>query len=150
MNTWRIEKGDLALHSDGTTEEIGGTKKVVQDLEWVLVNETDFNRFHPWMGSGLEDYIGQINTPEVLHSIKQEVRRALQAYADSQIDEIRERIEASQNAYLAVGHADPTSIVKEFHEVSAENRGTDVKVTVSFSTFTGESDVASLLLSLES
>ncbi len=147
MRTWKIKNGDIATDSVGRVEEITGANKVVQDLRSWLLNDTGYNRNHPEMGTDLDDFVGQVVTPRTLSDIRTTVREALNTYMDQQMDDLRKRVEERGEPYIAIGAAEPSSIVKEWTKLEVRQIGGDVIVNVGFRTFTGDYEEVRLAIS---
>lgn len=147
MRDLLIEAGDIALSSKGKARMVSGPKKVIEDLKRFLMNDLGYNRFHPWMGSNLENIIGQSYHPEGLANIRYAIREAINNYTQSQIEEMKRRIEERGEPLMAVGEAGPDSIVKNWTRLEMTESGGQVTIRVGFETFTGEVELAEIVLS---
>lgn len=138
MDDFQITNGDLDI-SNGSVIEITGAEKVAQDLKTWLLNDIGHNRFHPWMGASLDDYVGQVPEYPYLHAIKTRVRESLNAYVSDQMRDLKRRIAKRGDALSAVILAEPNSIIREFTRLEVHAYATDVMVKIGFMTFAGES-----------
>jgi phage baseplate assembly protein W len=144
--TWRLENGDVALNISGRVEEIGGPKKVVQDLKSWLLNNRGYNKFAPNMGSDLDSYVGENVTEAMLHQIRSHVREHLQDYMESQMSDIRQRVEERGDPYIAIGLAEPSSLVKKWLEVSVDHIVGAIQINITFLTFTDDVEDVMIVL----
>lgn len=142
-----IEGGDIALSSKGRVEFVSGPKKVIEDLKRFLMNDLGYNRFHPWIGSNLENIIGQSYHPEGLANIRYAVRDALNRYTQAQIEELKRRIQERGNPLLAVGEAGPDSIIKNWTRLEIQELSGNILVRIGFETFTGAEEEVELFVS---
>lgn len=138
MDDFRISDGDIDI-SNGSVVEITGAEKVAQDLKTWLLNDLGHNRFHPWLGASLDDYVGQIPSYPHLHAIKTRVRESLNMYVADQIRELKRRVDKKGNALMAIILAEPNSIIREFTKLEVHAFATDIIVKIGFVTFAGES-----------
>ena len=139
MKTWKVENGDVALDVHGRIEEIGGSLKVVKDLKNWLVNDLGFNNFHPEMGSRLDNYVGQEVTARLLYDIRSEVRDILEKYMNTQMADLRKRIEERGDPMIAIGLAEPSSLVKSWTQLQVTQLKTgEIQIYIEFVTFTDD------------
>lgn len=141
MKDLKIQNGDLVLNESGL-EMTSAAEKVAQDLRYVILNQLNFNRFTPNIGSSIDNYIGIFADEEMLHEIRQAIRAAIKVYQDEQLGEIQERIDTYGDPIYAIGLSEPDSIVKEWNQVEAQVRGDRVVVGIKFTTFTEDTDFA--------
>lgn len=133
MSTWDFSTGDIVL--DNGIRTISGPDKIVQDLEHWLVNELKFNRYHPWMGSHLDSYVGQTPKASVLYDIKENVRECLKTYyEETHVAEMEERIAERGDPYIAIGLADPESMVREWTGLDVYEQAGHIRVHITFTT----------------
>ncbi len=144
--TWEIKNGDVALDIHGRVEEVGGAYKVVQDLKNWLLNDLGYNKFAPHMGSNLDHYVGQEVTAALLNDIRNEVRQALEDYMESQMSDLRLRIEEKGDPYLAIALAQPSSLVKSWTELSVKAIPGAIQINIHFRTFTDDIEEVVLVL----
>ena len=141
MQDLKIQNGDLVLTENGF-EMTRAAEKVAQDLKYCILNQLNFNRFIPNIGSSIDRYIGVFADEEILHEIRQAIRAAIKVYQDEQLREIQERIETYGDPLYAIGLSEPDSIVKEWNQIEAQVRGDRVVVGIKFTTFTEDTDFA--------
>lgn len=84
-----VENGDLALLGS-EIKLIWGVDLLKQNLDLWLRERFGIDRFHPTMGSTLEDFIGGIVSPGVKAQLQSEVLRVLQNYQAIQQREIQQ------------------------------------------------------------
>lgn len=147
MRTWKIIDGDIALDTIGRVEEIAGSQKVVQDLRIWLLNDLGFNRFHPEMGAGLDVFVGQIADYKLLANIRSVVANSLNSYMDLQMEDLRKRIEERGEPYIAIGLAEPSSLVKEWSKIEVTEKAGDIHIRIGFRTFTEDYQEVMLAIS---
>lgn len=145
--TWKIKNGDIATDTIGRIEEVSGPGKIVQDLRMWLLNDIGFNTYHPEMGTDLDSYVGQTISSTTLLGIKNSVRQALDNYVDQQMEDLRKRVEERGEPMIAIGLAEPSSIVKEWTKLDVNQIGVDVMINIGFRTFTGDYDEVMLAIS---
>jgi len=75
----RVANGDLAL-SGSQLDVVYGTNKLVQDLTLWVAERYGVDRFHPWFGSQLENYIGGVISTNTQAMVQGEVNRVLDNY----------------------------------------------------------------------
>ena len=138
MDDFHIRNGDIDI-SNGSIVEITGAEKVAQDLKTWLLNDLAHNRFHPWLGSSLDDYVGRVPEYPHLHAIKTRVRESLNAYIADQVRELKRRVEKKGNALAAIILAEPNSIIRAFTKLEVHAYATDIIVKIGFDTFAGQS-----------
>lgn len=146
MDTFEIKNGDIAIDSTGKLSLIGGAQKVSQDLRNFLLNEIGFSRFHPWIGSHLDDFVGQTIDSTLIQKIKSDVRDCLNLYTENQMLDLRKRIEERGNPSVAVAQADPSSLVKSWSQLNVYDDGTSIFIKIGFITYTGEEDSTDIQL----
>ncbi len=98
------------------------------------------------MGSGLDDFVGKPISPGTGQALKARVRESLNRYAESQVMDLRERIDERGNSFMAIGLANPSSIVRDWTSLEVLDRHGDLLVRIGFITFTNEEDVVSLIV----
>lgn len=145
--SWKIKNGDIATDLHGLVEEVTGPNKIVQDLRMWLLNDYGFNKYHREMGTNLDSFVGQTVSASTLQGIKNAIRDALNAYVDQQMKDLRLRIEERGESLLAVGDAEPSSMVKEWSKLDVKQIGGDVSVSIGFRTYTGDYDEVRLAVS---
>ncbi len=148
MRTWKIINGDVALDTIGRVEEVAGSQKIVQDLKAWLLNDVGYDRFYPQMGAGLDSFVGQIIDYKLLASIRSAVADSLNNYMDLQMEDLRKRIEERGEPYIAIGLAEPSSLVKEWSKIEVTEKAGDIRIRIGFRTFT--EDYEEVLLSISS
>lgn len=138
MYTVRLAGGDIALGAEGEVTYLTGPPKIAHDLSAWLLYELGGDRFHPWLGSNLESFVGSAGDDLTLATIRARVRDLLETYHANQTEELKRRIAAQPtNPTLAVRNADPASLVKHFGEIRVEAERDAVVVRVSFDTVAG-------------
>ncbi len=147
MRTWKFKNGDIATDTLGRIEEVSGANKVVQDLRFWLLNDVGYNKNHPEMGTDLDDFVGQVVTATTLSDIRTTIRNALNTYMDMQMDDLRKRVEERGDPRVAIGAAEPSSMVKDWTKLDIRQIGGDVIVNVGFRTFTGDYEEVRLAIS---
>jgi hypothetical protein len=145
-HTWRLENGDVALDIQGRVEQIGGSRKVVQDLKNWMLNDKGFNSFQPKMGTYLDSYVGQESDPRMLHDIRNEVRQVLEDYMETQMSDLKKRIEERGDPYIAIGLAEPSSLVDLWTDLAVRDIPGAIEITVVFKTFTDDIDEVVVVL----
>lgn len=145
MDDFLISSGDIDI-SNGSVTEVTGAEKVAQDLKTWLLNDLDHNRFHPWLGASLDEFVGQVPEYPYLHAVKTRVRESLNSYIADQIRELKRRAEKKGNALLAIILAEPNSIIREFTHLEVHAYATDIIVKIGFNTFAGQSRVMAVQL----
>lgn len=146
MRTWKISNGDIALDTLGRVEELGGSMKIVQDLRSLLLNDSGFNRFFPELGTDLDRFVGQNVDYRLLSDIRASVADVLNDYMDKQQEEIRKRIEERGEPYIAIGLAEPSSLVKEWSPIQVREEAGNISIKIGFKTYTN--DYEEVLLSI--
>jgi phage baseplate assembly protein W len=147
VDTIVIKNRDIILDNRGRIITAGGAYKVAQDLKTFLLNQLGYNRFHPWIGSHLDNFVGRQVDSKTLHNIRIDVTECLNLYTEVQMQDLRKRIDESGNAVIAVDEADPSSLVKSWTQLDVKPEGTAIRIRVSFKTWTGDSDEVSLAIS---
>jgi hypothetical protein len=137
MNDIRIKNGDIVLSSRGGFEEIKGPSKIIQDLTNWLLNPEGYNRFHPWAGTGLDEFIGSRVDEVTNMDIKNEIERALSLYYSKQFEELRERIQNQSSPTIAMWMAEPDSVVESWKDVMVVNDGPTIRAQLGFRTVAG-------------
>lgn len=79
-----VSNGDLARQG-GNLAVVWGIDKLKQDLQLWVAERFGGDRFHPAMGSILQDYIGTVISPRTRAEIEDEVMRVLDNYQRVQI-----------------------------------------------------------------
>lgn len=79
-----VSNGDL-VRQGGNLAVVWGIDKLKQDLQLWVAERYGGDRFHPVLGSTLQDYIGTIISPRVKAEIEDEVMRVLDNYQRVQI-----------------------------------------------------------------
>ena len=74
-----VQNGDLALEGSHLSV-VWGIDKLKQDLQLWMTERYGGDRFHPIMGSTLQDYIGTVISPRTQVEIQEEVLRVLDNY----------------------------------------------------------------------
>lgn len=110
------------------------------------MNDKGFNRFHKWMGSYLDDYIGNLPKESVLHEVQTEVNESLRLYYESIINELEQRGEERGSLGYAMAVADPSSIIVRQPKCTVEKNGTKITVHITFMTLLNEEGSLSLNL----
>lgn len=142
MNTWDIKNGDIVF--DRGIAIVTGPQKIAQDIENILLNDHGFNRFHPWMGSYLDSYIGNLPEENRFHELKSQVDEALNDYYDGIIYDLQVRTEEFGSMEKAIALADPGSIVVEPPKSEIYLKNDTIIVHVTFKTLynrKGEVDI---------
>jgi phage baseplate assembly protein W len=147
MKTWRIKNGDIVANVKGRIDQVEGTEKIIQDLRGWLLNDLGFNRFHPDMGTVLDYYVGQPITSQLLTNIKETVRNSLNDYMDKQMEEIKLRIDERGDPYIAIGLAEPSSLVRSWTDLKVTHDYTTIHIKISFRTFTDDVDEVVMVIS---
>lgn len=86
----KLVDGDLS-QKGSTLEIVTGVNKLQQDLDLWLRERYGGDRFHPNMGSTLQEYIGGVADETSRRDVQDEVLRVLQNYQDLQLRTLRER-----------------------------------------------------------
>lgn len=84
-----VQDGDL-IQSGSSLVITYGVNKLKQDLSLWLTERYGIDRFHPSMGSTLQEYIGGIIDGNVEAEIQSEVLRILQNYQNVQLRGMKE------------------------------------------------------------
>ena len=79
----KVANGDLVLKGSQMAL-VGGTDKLKQDLILWVAERYGIDRFHPWMGSNLQNYIGGMITQGTQAMVYSEVMRVLDNYQKTQ------------------------------------------------------------------
>lgn len=79
-----VSNGDLTRQG-GSLAVVWGIDKLKQDLQLWVAERFGGDRFHPAMGSILQDYIGTVISPRTRAEIEDEVMRVLDNYQRVQI-----------------------------------------------------------------
>lgn len=79
-----VSNGDLARQG-GNLAVVWGIDKLKQDLQLWVAERFGGDRFHPAMGSILQDYIGTVISPRTRAEIEDEVMRVLDNYQRVQV-----------------------------------------------------------------
>ena len=79
----KIVDGDLSPKGS-TLEVVFGKEKLLQDIDLWLRERFGGDRFHPMMGSTLQEYVGGVNSPSIVTDIQDEVLRVLSNYQQCQ------------------------------------------------------------------
>ncbi len=146
MDTFQIKNGDIALDNRGRVTLVGGGKKVQQDIRGFLINNLGYSRFHPWIGSHLDDFVGQSITPTLLQKVRSDVRDCLNLYTESQMEDLQQRIKERGDAIIAISQADPSSLVKTWTRLEVTDDRSSIFIKIGFSTYTNEEGSAELSL----
>lgn len=144
MNDLLIENGDLSLSTTGDAQIVTGPSKIIQDLKNWLMNRLGYNRFHPWAGTGIDDFVGGRPGEKTNMTIKRQIEQALSTYYAKQFEELRKRISVQSDAVTAMSMAQPDSIVESWKDVIVTNAGPYVRVTLGFRTVAGSEESFSL------
>lgn len=147
MRTWRIKNGDIAIDSTGRVEIINEAPKIVQDLRSWLLNDLGYNRFHPEMGTDLDSFVGQLINGTTLSDVRATVRTALNTYLDQQMEDLRKRVEERGDPYMAIGQAEPSSIIKAWTKLDVKELGGDILISIGFRTWTNDYEEVKLAIS---
>lgn len=146
MKTWEIRNGDVALNLEGRVNEINGPYKVIQDVKNWLLNYKGYNKFHPELGSTLEDFVGQPISPDLISLVRETITNILNDYIDNQMEDLQQRIEETGDPYLAIGQAEPSSMVLNWTHVQVVNDYDSIVVNIGFRTYTN--DIEEVVFSL--
>lgn len=79
-----VSNGDL-IRQGGSLAVVWGIDKLKQDLQLWVAERFGGDRFHPRMGSILQEYIGTVISPRTRAEIEDEVMRVLDNYQRVQI-----------------------------------------------------------------
>lgn len=74
-----VANGDLVQKGSGLSI-VHGVEKLKQDLELWMTEQFGIDRFHPTMGSTLQDHIGGVINATTQSEVQSEVLRVLQNY----------------------------------------------------------------------
>lgn len=146
MKTFKIENGDIAVDKRGRVKEIDGASKVVQDLKNWLLNDIRYNKWHPQMGTRLDNYVGQPVSAQLIMNIKEEIRTALNHYTEEQMADLKKRIDESSDPYTAIGLAEPSSIVRTFTALDVYEDYGNILVRIGFTTHTDDYEEITLAI----
>lgn len=146
MDTFRVVNKDIALDNRGRVELVGGGEKVVQDLKNFLLSNLGHNRFHFWIGSHLDDFVGQSITSVLLQKVKSDVRDCMNLYSESQMQDLKKRIDERGNAIIAISQANPSSLVKSWTRLEVKDDRSTISVRIGFLTYTSEEGTVELSL----
>lgn len=130
----------------GKINHIDKASKVVQDLRSWLLNDLGYNKFHPEMGTTLDAFVGQVVTPQLVSDIRDTVRKSLELYMEFQMQDLRERIEERGEPYIAIGLAEPSSLVRSWTNLSVKEDYGNISVRIGFTTFTDDYEEIKLIL----
>jgi phage baseplate assembly protein W len=74
---FRINKGDIALGSDGDLDKVFDTEKLIQDVLKILSTPLGGNKFFSWYGSHLTDAsIGQVADRKFINTMVNQIIRS--------------------------------------------------------------------------
>jgi phage baseplate assembly protein W len=74
---FRINKGDIALGSDGDLDKVFDTEKLIQDVLKILSTPLGGNKFFSWYGSPLTDAsIGQVADRKFINTMVNQIIRS--------------------------------------------------------------------------
>ncbi len=138
MKTWEIKNGDVAVNPKARVDYIDGANKVVQDLRSWLTNHRGFNKFHPFLGTRLDNYIGQPVDGTLLAKIRDEVRSVLNRYIDEQMKDLKKRIAERGDSITAIGLAEPSSMVQSWTNLDIFDDYGTIYIRIGFRTFTDD------------
>jgi len=79
-----VSNGDLVMEGS-YLKVVWGIDKLKQDLQLWMTERYGSDRFHPAMGSILQDYIGTVISPRTRAEIQDEVMRVLDNYQRVQL-----------------------------------------------------------------
>ena len=85
----RIADGDLARRGS-QLDLVFGMNKLTQDVDLWIRERYGIDRFHPAMGSILQDFIGGVVSPSTSAEVQGEVLRVLRNYQAIQLRRLKE------------------------------------------------------------
>jgi len=138
MKTWRIKNGDVLLDSTGRIEYINHTDKIIQDLRHWLLNYLGHNKFHPEIGTVLDDFLGNQMSSTLVAGVRAVVTNALNAYMTNQMSDLKDRIAERGDPYAAIGAAEPSGMVKSWSGLEVWPDYTNINIRIGFRTFTDD------------
>ncbi len=100
MRTFLVSDGDLVVASDYVTTT--GTPKVVQDLQYAMLEPVGCDRFHNLWGSVLASYIGRAINLTSSMLIKAECVRIANNYIAVQRDQLARAAAAGERQHLTM------------------------------------------------
>lgn len=124
--------GDLAVRGNALAV-VYGVEKLKQDIDLWLRERFGTDRFHPTMGSTLEDFIGEVVTDHTRAEIYSEVLRILENYLA-----IQDRIIKSNPQKLSM-----TEIMVSVNAIDVKVNYDTVYVTVNVSNAVGQTTLIS-------
>lgn len=99
--SFRIANGDLVAIGD-RLDLVFGVDKLKQDIDLWLRERYGGDRFHPSMGSVLQEFIGDIVSPSTRADVHAEVLRVLQNYQAVQLRRLKENPQLLSTSELLV------------------------------------------------
>ncbi len=147
MYTIRLAGGDIALGAEGEVTYLTGPAKIAHDLSSWLLCELGKDRFHPWLGSNIESFVGSTGDALTLATIRAQVRDLLETYHANQTAELKRRISARPaEPTLAIRDADPASLVRQFSGINVDALDETIVIRVRFDTIAGGQGQAEVAL----
>lgn len=143
--SFHIKNGDLNLAGPGGFATVSGQQKLIQDLKNWILTPRGTDPMHPDYGSVLDggmlpdgtqvnSFLGGLFTSENLVEIESEVRRALAAYQQQQLD----RLTRESALYGGKNTFSAGEILVSVDDVSLQQVGDTVLVTCLISTGNGD------------
>lgn len=133
MKTLALKNGDLVVQAGGH-KTISGPTKITQDLSLALGETYGADRFHPDLGSVLDDFFGQPIGDMTEAMIETEVARVVNLYiAKQQQQVLHDRLEYRQSRF------DSSDIVTSLDFIEAKADYDQIRVRLSLRTAAGSS-----------
>lgn len=132
MKTLALASGDLVVGSTGF-ETISGARKIRQDTALALGEVFGSDRFHPELGSILDDFLGQPVNAETEMLVRAEIGRVIAQYVAVQDREV-----LKDHLALRASRFDASDVVTAINQIVAKMGFDTIRVTANLVTQSGE------------
>ena len=132
----RVSNGDLVLQGN-QLDIVSGMDKLSQDMQLWVAERYGIDRFHPAMGSLLQNFIGSAITAGTQVGVQQEVLRVLDNYAKVQLKAFKENPQNFSYSELLIS-VDAVNV-----SISYDTVGVSVQITNGTQTSTSVAVTAS-------